>query len=136
MRRFSMAAIMMLVAASALAQVSRFSGVWKDTGTSGGIVRLEVTGSPDALQLQAWGACTPDPCDWGRVRAWAYSDAAGTPITEATAISATFTTSFAERIVILSLRDMRRMRVDTYTRFTDTSGRASYHTTDYFMRSQ
>jgi hypothetical protein len=48
-------------------------GDWRNVNAnSGGIVRLLITKKDDAINVQAWGACHPEPCDWHSERATVY----------------------------------------------------------------
>lgn len=43
-----------------------FSGAWmNDNSATRGITRLKVQQSGDLVTVHAWGACSPQDCDWG-----------------------------------------------------------------------
>jgi hypothetical protein len=45
---------------------NRLSGAWKnDNPQTRGITRLEVQQNANLVAVHAWGACSPQDCDWG-----------------------------------------------------------------------
>jgi hypothetical protein len=122
-----------LAAATPLhAQLAKFRGNWVNTNSATkSLVRLVIRGT----EVHPFGACHPNPCDWGELRAVAYGPSAGTDARRsAEALVATRHTSYS--VVILIIRPARNneLRVSTYTRFTDNSGRAPFTGTEFFRR--
>jgi|LakMenEpi03Aug12_release.lakeMendotaPanAssembly.Ray.scaffolds.fasta_scaffold408117_2 hypothetical protein len=56
------------------------AGTWVNVDeNSGSLTRLEVTEEADGWVIHAWGSCSPNDCDWGKVPLYmAVSDAAHT----------------------------------------------------------
>jgi hypothetical protein len=138
MKKLAIIGLFTLFAAPmAFAQVSRFTGNWTNVNPSTrGLVRIEVTSSGGSLSVHAWGACSPSPCDWGSKPAIAYAPNVGAnPVTTARAVSARFVTGFDETLIILKpVIDARHLSAETYTHFTDKSGRSPYVTVETLRR--
>ena len=114
------------------AQLAQFQGNWINTNSATrSLVRLAIRGT----QVHPFGMCHPNPCDWGDLRAVAYGPSAGADVRRsAEALVATRHTSYS--VVILVIRPARNneLRVSTFTRFTDNSGRAPFMGTEFFRR--
>jgi len=133
--RKTMLLVVCLLAVSASAQVANFTGTWKNTNAATrGIVKLTVTGTTPVLTIEVWGACTPTPCDWGKNTAYAYGPNVSTsPVKAATAVTSIYNTNFSQTILVLT-RTPVGLQVSSYTRFTDTSGRFAYTSTEQFVK--
>jgi hypothetical protein len=134
---FALTAILvMTLAFPASAQLDRMTGNWVNMDSNtGGLVRLEVLGTETNLRVHAWGACTPTPCDWGEVGAFAYGPNVSANLTSsARVISAQFVTSFSETLLLLRPTGADQIQVETMTRFTDGSGRTGYTSVETFQR--
>jgi hypothetical protein len=83
--------------------------------------------------MQAFGACTPRPCDWGAVPGLAY--AANVSATGAVAFSARYEFDFKE-VIVTGVLDSGSLRVETFNHFTDGSGRSDYYTRGYFCKGR
>jgi TonB family protein len=126
--------LLVFAAQSSFAQLTGFAGTWRNVdATSRGIVQLDVS-DEDGLRLHVWGACSPAPCDWGTAPAYAYGSDVSARATQASAIASTFSSPFAEKVVLLTLAEPARLRAEVYTRFTDQSGRAAFHAAELFIR--
>jgi hypothetical protein len=109
-------------------------GIWNacDAATRG-LVRVVIAASGSAITVQAFGACTPTPCDWGSVPGFAY--AANVSSSAAVAFSASYEFSFKETIVT-GVLDNGSLIVETFNHFTDGSGRSDYYTKGYFCKGR
>ena len=127
-------ALLFSVNIPASAQFNRFEGNWVNVDqNTGGISRLEISGTANNVRVHAWGACTPTDCDWGEVDGYAYGPNVSANLTDsAEAISAVFGASFKETIVILRFSDRSHLQAEVFDRFTDQSGRSSYFSLDTF----
>ncbi len=57
------------------ARFAQFNGTWVNSApTTAGLQRLVIANDGPAITVQAWDACTPQPCDLGR-RSMTYTDA-------------------------------------------------------------
>jgi hypothetical protein len=90
------------------------------------IVKIVIE-DPASLKVNVFGACTPTFCNWGIVPALAY--AANVSATPADAFSAHYSFGFAQVIVVGHLHG-RELILETFTQFTDGSGRSNLYTTD------
>ncbi|MCU1348590.1 MAG: hypothetical protein JWO56_1620 [Acidobacteria bacterium] len=137
MRKTLLLLVVCLLAATATsAQISMFTGTWVNTNSATrGIVRFTVTGATPVLSIQVWGACHPNPCDWGKQVAYAYGpDVSSNPVTKALAVTSIYNTAFSQTILTLH-PNPATMTVNVYTRFTDRSGRFAYTSTEQFRRA-
>ncbi len=125
-------ALLAISAGPALAGTADFVGTWQNADTStNNITRVEVSraGRGGPLRVQVFGQCSPRDCDWGTVNASAYAPSAGGNLErDANVLIANFPTSFSRQTVILRLQRDGSVRYETFTDFTDRSGRTSYAT--------
>ena len=136
MRKLCLLLVVCLLAAStASAQIANFTGTWKNTNAATrGIVKLTVTGTMPILSIRVWGACHPNPCDWGKNKAYAYGpDVSTNPVKAATAVTSIYNTKFSQTILVLTVNPTG-LQVSSYTRFTDGSGRFAYTSTEQFVK--
>lgn len=107
-------------------------GSWRNCDKkTRGLVRIDLASRRGALAVHPFGACSPKPCDWGTQRGQAYSESVVSR--DAVAFTATFKTSFKVTIVTGHLCD-GCLVVETYSRFTDKSGRCPYYSRECFCR--
>jgi hypothetical protein len=109
-------------------------GTWNacDVATRG-LVRVVIAASGSAITVHAFGACTPNPCDWGSVHGLAYAENVSS--SAAIAFTAHYKFSFKETIVT-GVLDSGSLRVETFNHFTDGSGRSDYYTRGYFCKGR
>jgi hypothetical protein len=91
------------------------------------IVKIVISHSGSALKVEVYGACTPTPCDWGSVSAIAY--AANVSSSPAVAFSANYSFSFS-KVVVTGHLSGKHLILETFTEFTDGSGRSNYYASD------
>ena len=109
-------------------------GDWR--GGRNGVVRAVVSPlQPGWVRLAAYGACAPSPCRWGGIRARLFAENAGSG--RGTGLTATYDHGFS--LVTVTAHLTRRfeppmLRVETYTRFVDGSGRSDYWDSAYLRR--
>ncbi|MGP0093473.1 MAG: caspase domain-containing protein [Xanthobacteraceae bacterium] len=121
-----------------LAGLADLFGDWENTDpATRGIVRLQIADSDGKMQVHAWGACTPSPCDWGAVPAVAYAPNVGTQLSVGTEyLLARFPTSFSQRDMIIgpTSKSGGPLQAVVLTRFTDGSRRSNYASTNLFKK--
>lgn len=102
-------------------------GTWinSDTATRG-LVKVVIAASGTNVTVDAFGACTPTPCNWGVVPGLVYSTSVTT--TNAVAFSAEYKFGFKQTIVVGHLNG-KILTVETFDEFTDGSGRDAYYST-------
>ena len=106
-------------------------GTWVNIDShTGGIVKI-VLGWTNALQVHAFGACVPNPCDWGVVAGHTYG--ANVSSGRAIAFSAAYQFNFKSTIVTGSLQG-GMLVVEVFDHFTDNSGRYDYYSRLTFRR--
>jgi hypothetical protein len=111
-----------------ISSVTQLVGTWKNVDKStNDIVEIIITGAGSKISVEVFGACVPTPCKWGTVKALAY--AANVSSTEAMAFSAQYHFSFSKVIVVGHLAE-KHLLVETFTEFTDGSGRSNLYTAD------
>lgn len=108
-------------------------GNWVNTnpGTRG-IVKLSIAVSGASPTAHLYGACTPNPCDWGAVKAITYSPEVASP--RATAFTALYTFAFKDVIVAGHLEG-QFLVVEVFNRFKDGSRRYDYYGRETFRRA-
>ena len=94
-----------------------------------GLVRLVIAASGKEITVHGFGACTPNPCDWGVAPGIAY--AANVTASPANAFTATFSFGFKQTVVVGHLLE-GALLVETFDHFTDNSGRSDYYS-QYIM---
>ena len=117
------------------ASLSQFSGDWinVDSNTDG-VTTLSIGISGSSANVHAWGKCHPTDCDWGKVPANSFGPAVSSdPVSQAQALVAVFDAGFSETTLFIKPQG-NGLSVQSYTRFTDNSGRTNYASTDVFQR--
>lgn len=125
-----------LFSTTAFSQLNQFVGSFTNSDSATrGMTRVEITQTGASLQVQVWGSCSPSECDWGVVSGFAYSEnISSNPVTSARTVSAVYRKSFAETWLIIRPLGGNRLQVESFTRFTDNSGRAAYSTRETFIK--
>jgi hypothetical protein len=111
-------------------------GTWKNTSPAGGnVTRIRLGLNPGgSLSVHAFGNCAPALCNWGVVRGITF----GTSIASVSGrvFLAPYTFSFKDALLSGSVnRAGTILTVQTWSEFTDHSGRSNYVTTDTFTRA-
>jgi hypothetical protein len=128
--------VLLLAAPPASANVSQFSGTWKNVNPeTGGLTTLRIDVSGTRVRIQAWGKCHPRDCAWGHAEGTAYAPSVVDDLAEtAQAVSTIYITSFSQTILIIRPAEGGQLEVESMTKFTDQSGRASYRVVERFGR--
>ncbi len=107
-------------------------GAWKNlnSGTRD-LVKVVIAASGTSITVDAFGACSPTPCNWGTVRGIAY--ASNVSAVPAVAFTAQYTFNFSHVILIGRLAD-RELLVESFTQFTDGSGRSNLYSADTLIQ--
>jgi hypothetical protein len=126
--------LFLAIVTTASANLAQFVGKWKNTNpNTKGLTTLSITLSGTQVMVHAWGQCTPTDCDWGNMPGFAYAPNVSSNLqATAEAISVVHKESFAERLLIIRHPAGNHLRVETYTRFTDGSGRTNYVDAEMF----
>ncbi len=95
------------------------------------LVKIVIAAAGTGISVHAFGACSPTPCDWGAVSGLVYSANVGS--TAAVAFTAQFRFSFSQ-LVLTGHVVGRELLLESFTHFTDGSGRNNYYSTDTMVR--
>jgi len=107
-------------------------GTWNNTDhATRDIVKIVIAAAGSNITVDVFGACVPSPCVWGTVPGFAYASNVST--TPAVAFTALYTFSFAKVIVTGHLNG-KYLDLETFTEFTDGSGRSNLYTTDQMAK--
>jgi hypothetical protein len=108
---------------------NNLNGTWFNVDArTRGLVQIEIHDK----RIHPYGACHPDPCDWGVLKAKSFAPTVDSNY--AMALTAKSTTNFSRSKLTLSLETDGRLRAEVFTHFTDGSGRADYRFVNYFTR--
>ncbi len=121
------ALLLLLTASGAFASMNQFAGSWSNVDSAtGGITSLQIDVSGSSAQVHAWGSCTPTDCDWGAVEAQAFASSVSSDIvSDANTLVAVFNSGFSEKTLVIKPSG-NKLKVDSYDRFLDSSGRSNY----------
>ncbi|MBW2181766.1 MAG: hypothetical protein JRG81_15575 [Deltaproteobacteria bacterium] len=116
------------IGTTAYAGLDDFTGTWKNVDqNTGGITKLRIRVDGSEVRVHAWGKCHPKDCDWGVEKAYAYGpNASSNVISNARVITASYKTKFSRTILVITMAGSNKLKAETYTRFTDNSGRNNY----------
>jgi hypothetical protein len=107
-------------------------GTWTNVDSStGGIVKIVLGWAAGALNVHAFGACHPTPCDWGSVKGISYG--AGVASNRAVAFTALYKFGFKETVLTGHLRS-GSLVVEHFSHFTDGSHRFDYYADELLRR--
>jgi len=125
-----------LFATTAFPQLNQFIGSFKNTNpATSGMTRIDISRNGSNTRVHVWGKCSPSDCDWGVEDGFAYGDGVGSnPVGAARSLSAIYHKNFAETILVIRPMAGNRLQVESFTRFTDNSGRSAYGTRETFIR--
>ena len=108
-------------------------GTWVNVNSATrDIVKVVLTNAGGALNVHAYGACSPTPCDWGQVKGQAY--AASVTGGNAVAFTADYAFGFKNTILTGHLNG-HNLIVDDFNVFEDGSGRSAYFTEGTFKKA-
>ena len=121
----------------AQAALNDFNGDWENADrNTRGITRLQIAVRGANMTIQAWGACTPQECNWGAVQGTPYSASVSEDMTRRTrAVTAVFNPAHAQTILVVTQAGRNKLRVDAYTHFK-SGGRNNYLQTYTMLRSR
>ena len=105
---------------------SNLAGVWTNANdNTRGVTKIQVFDGPGGPQIQAWGSCLPEDCDWGRTDL----DLLGTSVTDVTPDYAlgSWDPGFKETTVTMNLNGFLGKIVDIYHVYSDDSARENRH---------
>jgi hypothetical protein len=112
-------------------------GSWTNPTPTGALVAIRITGTTANPIVQAFGQCSPTPCNWGRVRGITYGDSISSTTGDTVLAPYKFGFKNAQLVIkyIPTAEGRGRLSVAEYNEFTDGSGRSNYALTESFVRS-
>ncbi len=128
--------LLLLTATGALASMAQFAGSWTNVDSNTrGITNLDISVMGTNAKVQAWGKCHPTDCDWGTVQAQVFAPSVSSDVLSgADTLIAVFVTSFSQTTLVIKPAG-NRLKVDSYDRFTDNSGRSNYLASYTFQKA-
>ncbi|MGB5100506.1 MAG: hypothetical protein WBN94_07920 [Methanothrix sp.] len=129
--------LLLLTATGGLAGMAQFAGSWTNAdANTAGITSLDIAVTGTNAQVQAWGKCHPTDCDWGTVQAQAFApDVSSDILSGADTLIAVFDPGFSETTLVIKPAG-DQLKVDSYDRFKDNSGRSNYLASYTFQKAQ
>jgi hypothetical protein len=119
-------------APAAIVSPSPLVGTWTNVNAAtNDIVKVVIAASGGGISVDVFGACSPTPCNWGTVAGISY--AATVSSVPAVAFSAQYALGFAKSSVTGHLQG-KELIIETFTEFTDGSGRSNLYTTDTMVK--
>jgi|SRR5579875_1323471 len=117
---------LLCVSARLMAFDGGFPGHWENRDShTRNITSAEIRDDGGETKVHMWGACHPNPCDWGE----------GVLEGNSKTRHVRWTTSFSIKEQTLKLGDGgQELHVKTHTHFTDHSGRHDYTSNDVLLR--
>jgi hypothetical protein len=112
-------------------------GTWKSITPTNGLVGLTIGGSQASPTIEAFGQCSPTPCDWGAVRSVTYGSSISSRVGSVALAPYSFGFKNAQVVVQYGLNAAgdERLTVKVYNEFTDGSGRSNFALTESFERA-
>ena len=112
-------------------QMDALPGVWLNTNSaSRGIVKVVITAQGSKLMVRVFGACDPDPCDWGEMEA-DYVYANNISSHTAAGFTAWYRFDFSETHLQANW-NQGLLVLGSFTSFKDGSKRSNYFSREFF----
>lgn len=128
--------LMLLASTGVSASLGQFVGKWENIDAqTRGLIRLEIAADGNKVKVHAYGSCKPSACDLGEVEGVAYGPSVESDVA-ATAQAITVSYAGGEMMMVIRPVEGGRLQAETFTRFTDNSGRAAYTAVDTFARGR
>ena len=107
-------------------------GTWMNTDRqSENITKARFTALDGTVDLQVWGACDPQPCDWGATPCDVYTDAVDSNTVEG--LAAQYEFDF-KRVQICGNVKQGILVLQVYNTFLDGSERMNYFSREFYHR--
>jgi hypothetical protein len=118
-------------------RLDQFDGQWINTDRkTGGIIQVDFQTQGNRHLVRAFGACTPNPCDMGEADAQPYGPTVSASLDTSTqALVAQYVTTFSRILFVARPAGPAGLVIETFTLFTDSSGRTPYHAAYTMERS-
>jgi len=112
----------------------RWLGTWHNTLVeTRHIQRLEILEKDSKYYIRVFGACDPEPCDWGTAELSLFNSGVSTQHTEG--FTALYDLGFCET-QLSALEKQNVLVISTYTTFKDESRRHNYYLREFYYKKQ
>jgi hypothetical protein len=130
--------MVLALANMASAQTARFEGHWKNVNPqTRGVIELDIRVHGLNVDVKAWGACSPTPCEIGNIDAHLFAPSVDANLeNSARALIVRYHDSFSERTLVIEPRGPDELIVQMFTHFTDNSKRTNYVESGTFSRGR
>ena len=112
-------------------------GTWTNPTPSGSLVGLRITGTVANPVVQAFGQCSPTPCNWGRTGGITFGPSISATV--GGTVLAPYSFGFKNSQLVITFyrtaTGQRRLSVAEYSEFTDGSGRSNYTKVEGFVHA-
>jgi hypothetical protein len=119
------------------APIAGLFGTWKNVSASPAVVSLKISNSAGTPLVQAFGACSPSPCDMGTSRGITFGSSVSA--TSGRTVLAPYSFGFKNQQLLIThwvgSDGRERLTVENYNEFTDGSGRSNYMRAETFVRA-
>jgi hypothetical protein len=112
--------------------VASLPAIWINPAATGNVRAVILSKVGGVLRVHAYGYCSPVPCNWGTITGITF----GPSVTATTGNTflAPYTFSFARALLDGRVNAAgTRLTVQTWTEFTDHSGRSNFETSETFI---
>jgi hypothetical protein len=107
-------------------------GTWVNADReTGGLASVTIVAKGKEVTIHALGACEPNPCNLGVVSGIVYAQ--NVDAAPAVAFTAKYTLSF-EQIIMVGHLVKGSLQIESFTHFTDESGRVDYYRLDVMIK--
>jgi hypothetical protein len=117
---------------------SALAGTWVNTNhATRSILDLVVATTDRGITVDGFGACTPTPCQWGRIAGAVFGP--DSSAATGTAFAAQWNVGFARTVVLAVYSVQKRLptlTVREFTTFTDGSHRSNYTVNETFTKGK
>ena len=114
------------------------AGTWVNTNhATKNVVDIVVSTSAKGIAVDGFGACSPTPCEFGRIAGTVFGP--NVSATSGTAFAAQWNFTFARTVFLATYSAPRKvptLTVQEFTTFTDGSGRVNYTVTETFTKGK
>ena len=113
-------------------ELSHLLGTWHNTKKESPNVKVAKFMIEDGeLKIQAFGACEPTLCDWGKTTCFVFSDSIDSPVV--TGLTANYDFGFKSTQIAGNIKQ-GILVLQVYNTFKDNSGRANYFSREFYYR--
>ena len=114
------------------------AGTWVNTNhATNSMVDIVVATSPRGIAVDGFGACSPMPCEFGRIAGTVFGP--NVSATTGTSFAAQWNFGFKRTVLLATYSTPRKvptLTVQEFNTFTDGSGRANYTATERFTKGK